>query len=327
MTAQDFKAATASALRTLELERDGLNAVAAALRGDLGAEFERACALFRAATGRIIVTGMGKSGHIGRKLAASFASTGAPAYFVHPAEASHGDLGMIQAGDAILALSWSGETSELADIIIYSRRFAIPLVAITANAASNVGREADVCLVLPKSEEACPNGLAPTTSTTMQLALGDALVVALLQARGFSAQDFRQFHPGGKLGARLTFVRDVMHRDARIPLVAIEARMDHAVVEISAKGFGCVGVVDARRRLVGIITDGDMRRKMRSDLMTVPVAEVMTHAPQVITEDAMAVEAMQILNARKIMALFVVDEAGAPCGIVHFHDLLRLGVA
>ena len=322
----------ASALRTVALERSGLSALETALsdltaRG-LGNSFAAALVLLRGVTGRIIVTGMGKSGHIARKLAATFASTGTPAYFVHPAEASHGDLGMIQAGDAIVALSWSGETSELADIITYSRRFDVALVGITSGNDSALAREADICLVLPKVEEACPNGLAPTTSTTMQLVMGDALAVALLEARGFTAQDFRQFHPGGKLGARLTFVRDVMHVGERLPVLADSGNMGEAVLLMSSKGFGCAGIVNSAGRLVGIVTDGDLRRGMlRADLMAVPVIDIMTRAPQVVTPDALAVEALHILETRKITALLVVDEFHAPCGIVHFHDLLRLGVA
>ncbi|HWG04700.1 MAG TPA: KpsF/GutQ family sugar-phosphate isomerase, partial [Beijerinckiaceae bacterium] len=268
----------ASALRTLGLERAGIAALEAAIatsgNGGIAAQFEAAVTALGTigeASGRVIVTGMGKSGHVARKLAATLASTGTPATFVHPGEASHGDLGMIRSGDAILALSWSGETVELADIITYSRRFRIPLVAITSNADTALGQAADVCLVLPKAEEACPNGLAPTTSTTMQLAIGDALAVALLEMRGFTARDFHVFHPGGKLGARLTLVRDVMHRGERMPRVAITATMAEAVVEISAKGFGCVGVIDPQGKLAGIITDGDLRRHMCPDLMTVAV--------------------------------------------------------
>lgn len=320
--------AKASALRTLGLERAGIAALETALADNgLGDLFARAVALILAANGRVIVTGMGKSGHVGRKIAATLASTGQPAYFVHPGEASHGDLGMIQQGDVILALSWSGETAELADIITYSRRFQIGLVAITSNSDSALGSEADVCLVLPKSEEACPNGLAPTTSTTMQLALGDALAVALLEAKGFTAQDFRVFHPGGKLGAKLTFVRDMMHRDARVPLVKLGAPMGEAVVEISAKGFGCVGVIDGGGVLVGIVTDGDLRRHMRPDLMAAKVDEIMTRAPRTVTPETLAVEALEMLNSRKISAMLVVDKANHPCGIVHLHDLLRVGVA
>jgi arabinose-5-phosphate isomerase len=319
--------AKASALRTLELERAGIAAIEAALANELGDLFARAVELIMAASGRVIVTGMGKSGHVGRKITATLASTGQPAYFVHPGEASHGDLGMIQAGDVILALSWSGETAELADIITYSRRFRIGLIAITSNGESALGSEADICLALPKSEEACPNGLAPTTSTTMQLALGDALAIALLEAKGFTAQDFRVFHPGGKLGAKLTFVRDIMHRDERIPRVRLGATMGEAVVEISAKGFGCVGVVDENGHLAGIVTDGDLRRHMRSDLMAVKVDEVMTRQPRTVTPETLGVEALEALNSRKISAMLVVDPDNRPCGIVHLHDLLRLGVA
>ncbi len=326
-SAHSSQLAKASALRTLGLERAGIAAIEAELSNGLGDLFARAVELILAASGRVIVTGMGKSGHVGRKIAATLASTGQPAYFVHPGEASHGDLGMIQQGDVILALSWSGETSELADIITYSRRFQIGLISITSKLESALGSEADVCLALPKSEEACPNGLAPTTSTTMQLALGDALAVALLEAKGFTAQDFRVFHPGGKLGAKLTFVRDIMHRDDRVPLVKLGVAMGEAVVQISAKGFGCVGVVNVDGTLAGIVTDGDLRRHMRPDLMVAKVDDVMTRAPRTVTPETLGVEALEMLNARKISAMLVVDQANKPCGIVHLHDLLRLGVA
>jgi arabinose-5-phosphate isomerase len=325
----DCPATRLSGLRTLRLEREGIAAIEAAMADAsmLGGAFDAAVALIGAAAGRTIVTGMGKSGHIARKIAATMASTGTPAYFVHPGEASHGDLGMIRSDDVILALSWSGETAELADITTYSRRFNIPLVAITSGAESALGREADVCLCLPKSEEACPNGLAPTTSTTMQLAIGDALAVALLEAKGFTAQDFRRFHPGGKLGARLTFVRDVMHVGDKLPLVAAGALMSEAMVEISAKGFGCVGVLDPMGKLAGIVTDGDLRRHMRPDLMSAKVIDVMTASPKVGAPDLLAVEALQNLNSRKIAALFIVDVDERPIGIVHLHDLLRIGAA
>ena len=325
----DCPATRLSGLRTLRLEREGIAAIEAAMAdaSTLGGAFDAAVALIGAAAGRTIVTGMGKSGHIARKIAATMASTGTPAYFVHPGEASHGDLGMIRSDDVILALSWSGETAELADITTYSRRFNIPLVAITSGAESALGREADVCLCLPKSEEACPNGLAPTTSTTMQLAIGDALAVALLEAKGFTAQDFRRFHPGGKLGARLTFVRDVMHIGDKLPLVAAGALMSEAMVEISAKGFGCVGVLDPMGKLAGIVTDGDLRRHMRPDLMSAKVIDVMTASPKVGAPDLLAVEALQNLNSRKIAALFIVDVDERPIGIVHLHDLLRIGAA
>ncbi len=325
--------ASLSALRTLEIERAGIAAMESALHlpasdpDSLALRFDAAVALLRGITGRVIVTGMGKSGHVGRKLAATLSSTGTPSYFVHPGEASHGDLGMVQSDDAILALSWSGETAELADIITYSSRFKIPLVAITSGIDSALAREADVCLTLPKTEEACPNGLAPTTSTTMQLVIGDALAVALLEARGFTAQDFRIYHPGGKLGARLKFVRDIMHRDDRIPRVSLTSLMSDAVVEISSKGFGCVGVMDADGKLAGIITDGDLRRHMRADLMTAPVTSIMTGAPRTVRSDMLAAEALEILNARKITAVFVVDAQKTPVGILHLHDLLRVGAA
>jgi len=324
-------ASTLSALRTLGLERAGIAALEAALLepAGLAARFDAAVALITRATGRVIVTGMGKSGHVGRKIAATLASTGTPAYFVHPGEASHGDLGMIQSGDAILALSWSGETAELADIITYSRRYGIALVALTSNADSALGREADVCLDLPKSEEACPNGLAPTTSTTMQLVMGDALAVALLEARGFTAQDFRQFHPGGKLGANLSFVRDIMHKDEAIPLVPVGARMEHALIEMTGKRFGCVGVIDDAGLLVGIITDGDLRRRMKvsHDLLAEPVELVMTPRPMTITPDTMAAEALALLNETKRSVVLVVDDRLKPVGIIHLHDLYRVGVA
>jgi len=325
----DAFAATRSALRTLELEKAGIAAIEAALLsgGELAARFEEAVELLRTIPGRVIVTGMGKSGHVGRKLAATLASTGTPSHFVHPGEASHGDLGMIRSEDAVLALSWSGETAELADIITYSRRFKIALIAITANQESALGRQADVCVRLPVAEEACPNGLAPTTSTTMQLALGDALAVALLEARGFTARDFHLFHPGGRLGARLTFVRDVMHRGKHMPVVGAQARMAEALVEMSSKGFGCVLVTGERDVLVGIVTDGDLRRRMAPDLPTFPVGEVMTRAPVAIGPDALAAEALETMNSRKINALAVVEDDGRPCGVVHLHDLLRLGVA
>lgn len=320
-----------SALRTLQLERDGIAVLEKALQqtgaNTLSDAFSQAVDFILARDGRVIVSGMGKSGHVARKIAATLASTGTPAYFVHPGEASHGDLGMIKPSDALLLLSWSGETAELADMITYSRRHKISLIAITAGSNSTLASKADVALVLPRSEEACPNGLAPTTSTTMQLAIGDALAVALLESRGFTAANFRDFHPGGKLGARLTFVRDIMHQPPNLPLLEVGKTMGDAIVEISAKGFGCVGILNSNERLAGIITDGDLRRHMRPDLIAQTVDHIMTVDPKTITPDTLAAEALETLNTLKITALFVVDEQRHPIGIIHLHDLLRLGAA
>jgi arabinose-5-phosphate isomerase len=315
-----------SALRTLATEMAGLEALSGTLNDGLGAAFVEAVEKIKAAKGRVIVTGMGKSGHIGRKIAATFASTGTPAYFVHPGEASHGDLGVITPDDVIVALSWSGETVELKDLLDYAKRFRVALIAITARVDSTLARAADVSLLLPAAREACPLGLAPTTSTLIQLALGDALAVALFESRGFTALQFKDLHPGGRLGASLTFVRDVMHKGKSVPVVARGARMTEALVEMTSKGFGCVGVTDAAGVLVGIITDGDLRRHMREDLLASPVDVVMTKKPKTVRPDQLAGEALEMLNAAKITTLFVV-EAGKPVGLVHFHDLLRIGVA
>jgi arabinose-5-phosphate isomerase len=316
----------ASALRTLDAERDGIAALAAAMAGTLGDSFIAAVEKIRAARGRVIVTGMGKSGHIARKIAATLASTGSPAFFVHAADASHGDLGMITSDDVMLVLSWSGETEELKDLIAYSRRFRIALVAVTVNAESTLGKAADVVLALPSAREACPHNLAPTTSSLMQLALGDALAIALLESRGFTAVDFGVFHPRGKLGAALKFVRDIMHTDAAVPLIRRGSLMSEAIVEMTAKGFGCVAVIDAAGKLAGIVTDGDLRRHMSADLLQRTVDAVMTASPVIVRPDQLAGEALQLLNAQKKQALIVVD-ADKPIGIVNFHDLLRAGVA
>jgi arabinose-5-phosphate isomerase len=315
-----------SALRTLETESGGLAALAAAMADGLGTPFAAAVETIRAARGRVIVTGMGKSGHVARKVAATLASTGTPAFFVHAADASHGDLGMITSDDVMMALSWSGETEELKDLITYSRRFRITLIAVTVNPESTLGKAADIVLELPPVREACPHNLAPTTSSLMQLALGDALAIALLESRGFTAVDFGVFHPRGRLGAALKFVRDVMHPDAAVPLIARGAPMSEAIVEMSAKGFGCVAVTEPSGKLAGVITDGDLRRHMRADLLQASVDSVMTASPKTVRPDQLASEALQILNASKITALIVVD-AERPVGIVHFHDLLRSGLA
>ncbi|MFZ0020188.1 MAG: KpsF/GutQ family sugar-phosphate isomerase [Acetobacteraceae bacterium] len=309
----------------LHTEAAGLHALAAGLT----ASFGNAVDLLARATGRVVVSGMGKSGLVARKIAATLASTGTPALFVHPAEASHGDLGMIVQGDALIALSNSGETAELADLVAHSRRFGVPLVAITARASSTLAAAADVALTLPIAAEACPMGLAPTTSTTMQMALGDAVAVALLTRRGFTAADFHQIHPGGRLGTRLRRVRDLMHPGDAMPLAPPELPMDRALLLITEKRFGCLGVVNASGRLVGIVTDGDLRRAMGPDLLSRKVASVMTPAPRTIAPDALAGEALHTMNAneRPITALFVVDATSRPLGILHIHDLLRAGVA
>jgi len=325
-TSDSDHALIASALRTLEAETGGLAALSAAIESGLGQAFIAAIAMIKAARGRVIVSGMGKSGHIGNKIAATFSSTGTPAFFVHPAEASHGDLGMITSDDVIIAMSWSGETAELKNLINYSRRFRIGLIAITADAASTLGKAADIALVLPQAREACAHNPAPTTSSLMQLALGDALAVALLESRGFTALDFRELHPGGRLGAALTFVRDLMHTGREMPLKPIGTRMSDAIVEMSAKGWGCVGITDAAGHLVGIITDGDLRRHMRPDLLDARVEDVMTWGPNTVQPDQLASEALEIINSLKRTVLLVVEGQRA-VGLVHMHDLLRAGVA
>ena len=318
---QDLEAAR----EVLATEAAGLRALAASLDG----AFARAVALLAGASGRVVVSGMGKSGHIARKIAATLASTGTPALFVHPAEASHGDLGMIVPGDAVLALSNSGETVELADLIDHTRRFGLPLVAITGRAGSALAGAADAVLLLPAAPEACPLGLAPTTSTTMQLALGDALAVALLTRRGFGAADFGRIHPGGRLGGQLKRVRELMHAGDAVPLAPPELPMDAALLRITERRFGCLGIVDAAGRLIGIVTDGDLRRAMGPDLLARRVGEIMTHAPRTIGPDALAAEALREMNAgaSPITTLFVVDARQVPLGILHIHDLLRAGAA
>ena len=318
--------AVVSALRTLKAEQSGIAALAHAIGNGQGSTFAAAVDLIARAKGRVIVTGMGKSGHVGRKIAATFASTGTPSYYVHPGEASHGDLGMIQQDDVILALSWSGETVELADIISFSRRFSVGLIAITANVESTLCKEADITLLMPKAQEACPNGLAPTTSTTMQMAVGDALAVALLEERGFTALDFRVFHPGGKLGARLKLARDCMHQGEELPIVSEGGLMSDGIVTMSTRGFGCLIVTTAEGGLSGIITDGDLRRHMQPDLLSRRVETVMTQNPITIPPDTLAVEALEIMEKSKRSALIVVQN-GKPVGLIRILDLLQIGVA
>jgi len=312
----------AAGRRVLQLEARALSRLAQEL--DTG--FTRAVDILERVKGRIVVSGMGKSGHIGNKIAATLASTGAPAIFVHPAEASHGDLGMITGEDALLVLSNSGETTELSDMVHFSRRYEIPLIAIVGRADSTLAESADVALIMADEPEAGTLGLAPTTSTTMTLALGDALAVALFERKQFSETDFHVFHPGGKLGQSLVRVRDIMHGEADLPLVAPDMAMSEVLIVMTAKRFGCVGVIDEAGDLLGIVTDGDLRRNLADDLLERTAGELMTGEPQTIREDALAAEAVRTMNAREITGLFVTDGA-RPVGILHIHDCLRAGIA
>ncbi|MDO3433093.1 KpsF/GutQ family sugar-phosphate isomerase [Rhizobium sp. CBN3] len=316
-----------SAKRTVEAEKRGLEALEQAFDNGLAGPFTRAVEIIGDISGRVIVTGVGKSGHIGVKIAATLASTGTPAFFVHAAEANHGDLGMIGQSDAIIAISWSGQAQELKAILSYSRRFSIPLIAITYDETSSLGLAADIVLKLPKETEACPHGLAPTTSAIMQLAIGDALAVALLEARGFTATDFHVFHPGGKLGASLMHVADIMHTGEKLPLVAKGTPMPEAITVLSRKHFGCVGVLDQDGRLCGIVTEGDMARNLSRNLAELAVDDIMTKTPKTVKPTMLATAALALLNQHHIGALIVIDEDSRPIGLVHFHDLLRIGVA
>jgi arabinose-5-phosphate isomerase len=313
-----------AARRVLRTEIAGLEALAEELNGTFAAAVEKLAQV----KGRVTVTGMGKSGHVARKIAATFSSTGTAAQFVHPGEASHGDLGMIAEGDAVLALSNSGDTAELGDIVAYTRRFRIPLVAMTRRGRSTLAEAADVTLLLPATEEACPMGLAPTTSTTMMMALGDALAVALLERKGFSASDFQVLHPGGQIGRQLLRVADVMRTGDAVPLVPSGTPMAEAILRMSEKGLGCVGITNAKGCLVGIITDGDLRRHMADDLLRSTVDAVMTKGPKTIRPQALAAEGLGRMHAPPgaIKNLFVVDEAERPLGILDLHDCLREGV-
>lgn len=318
---QSESTALEAAQRVLNLEAEGIQA----LCRSLGAEFDSAARLLYETEGRVVVSGMGKSGHVARKIAATLASTGTPGLFVHPAEASHGDLGMIAPGDTVIILSNSGETAEVADMVEYCRRFSIPLIAVTGDRSSTLGQNANLTLELPDVPEACPLGLAPTTSTTAALALGDALAVALLDMRGFSSERFQELHPGGKLGRKLIKVSDIFHTGEALPLVAKDTPMSEALLNMTAKSFGCVGVVDESGRLVGIVTDGDLRRHMGSELLGQTASAVMTADPRTITANALASEALGRMTTTKITSLFV-TEARKPIGIVHVHDCLRAGV-
>ena len=319
---------SATAVRTVEAEIEGLRTLVQALETTLEAPLRDAIDTIAQARGRVVVTGMGKSGHVARKIAATLASTGTPAFYLHPGEASHGDLGMIAVGDVALALSWSGETPELRAVIYYCKRFAIPLIAVSSEAASALVGAADVALVLPKAEEACPNGLAPTTSTTMQLAFGDALAMALLEARGFSAADFRNFHPGGRLGAQLVTVADLMATGDDVPTLPQNATLSDAIFEITRGRYGGAAVVDGEGRLVGAFTDGDLRRALPNADLSAPVADHMNRIPVFVDPRLLATEALRVMNdrPRPIMLVFACEQ-GRLVGAVHMHDLLRAGVA
>ena len=312
-----------TARRVIRTEAEGLTQLA----DGLGGEFAQAVDLMLGARGRVIVSGMGKSGHVARKIAATLASTGTPAQFVHPAEASHGDLGMLTPDDVLLMLSNSGETPELADMIAYSRRFGIPMIGVASRAESTLLKQSDVAITLPRAAEACGTGVVPTTSTTMTLALGDALAVALMEYRQFRPEDFRNFHPGGKLGAQLSRVRDLMHEGDALPLVRDKTPMGDTLLEISRKGFGVVGVTDDAGLLTGIITDGDLRRHMEG-LLSLSAGDVMTRNPRTIAPDALAEAAVGVMNERKITCLFVIDpvQPGQTIGLLHMHDCLRVGL-
>jgi arabinose-5-phosphate isomerase len=316
-----------SAKRTLGTERRALESLERAFDGDLAGPFMQAVEIIGEISGRVIVTGVGKSGHIGVKIAATLASTGTPAFFMHAAEANHGDLGMVGRGDVVLALSKGGESAELRNVIAYTRRFSIPLIAMTCAVGSSLGKASDIVLLMPNEEEACPHGLAPTTSTMMQLATGDALAIALLEARGFTARDFHVFHPGGKLGAALSHVADIMHTGERVPLVAKGTPLPEAISTLSRKHFGCVGILDEDGRLCGIVTEGDMARNLTRNLSELVVDDIMTQAPKTVKANVLATAALALLDKHSIGALIVVDDDNRPVGLVHFHDLLRIGVA
>ncbi|HPI46834.1 MAG TPA: KpsF/GutQ family sugar-phosphate isomerase [Hyphomonadaceae bacterium] len=312
----------ATARRVLALEADALGLMSRSL----GDPFVKAVATILAARGRVICTGIGKSGHVARKIAATMASTGTQAYFVHATEASHGDLGMIAQDDVILALSKSGETKELADMIGYAKRYSIPLIGMTAKAESTLGRASDILLQVPDAAEACAETNAPTTSTTLMIALGDALAVALLESKGFKADHFKVFHPGGKLGAMLRTAADLMHKSAELPLVASGTPFIEAVKSMSGKGFGVLGVTSSDGKLAGIVTDGDLRRYLTSGKTAAVIDDVMNRTPLTAAPDQLAADVLRTMNERKITQIFVVEN-GAPAGIIHMHDLLKSGLA
>ena len=315
-----------SALRTLETEILGLQDLRKALTtASLGDEFVKAAQVFASAKGRIVVTGIGKSGHVARKIAATFCSTGTPAFYLHPGEASHGDLGAISETDVVFAVTWSGETSELGDVIKYCGLNRLPLVVATANPNSLAGEAADICLTLPRVKEACPNELAPTTSTTVQMALGDALAVALIEARGFSSRNFRVFHPGGRLGAQLATLEQIMGTGEALPHVPMGATLRSATIEMSRKRYGCTAVVDDEERLVGAFTDGDLRRCITLHDLDETIEQLMSPKPVTAEPTMLSTEALTLMNKNAVSVLFV-TEGEKLVGIVHMHDLVRLGI-
>jgi arabinose-5-phosphate isomerase len=325
----DTQSGLDAARRVLQVEADAILALKTALAGPLGDNLVRALDLLEAASlagKRVVISGMGKSGHVARKIASTLASTGTPALYVHPGEASHGDLGMVAEGDVVIVMSNSGETQELSDIVAFAKLRGIKLVAMTARAPSSLADAADVPLVVPNSPEACPMGLAPTTSTTTMLALGDAIAVALLERRGFSPDQFHVLHPGGRLGRRFLRVVDLMHAGDAMPLVRLDTPMADAILVMSEKRLGCVGVLDAKGSLAGIVTDGDLRRHMTPDLLARGVADIMTANPKTIRRAALAAEAVGFMSQRQITTLWVTED-DKPVGILHIHDCLRAGVA
>ena len=314
----------ASAKRTIDKEIEALRI----MENELNENLTRALDIMQNIKGRVIVSGMGKSGHVGSKIAATLASTGTPSFFVHPGEASHGDLGMLTKDDWVVAISNIGETKELSDIIIYCKRYGIPLISMTKNPDSALGRAGDVLLKLPDDGEACPLGLAPTSSTTATMVLGDILAVSLLERKGFTKTDFKQRHPGGKLGSFLKKVSDLMHKGEEMPLISENTVMQDALLEMTSKMLGCVGIISADGKLEGIITDGDLRRCLSSDVLNKKVSEVMTRNPKTISPEVLAAEAINVMNTtgKGITQLFVIQD-DKPIGIIHMHDCLRAGVA
>lgn len=310
------------AIRTINREIDTITK----LRDSLDNNLTQALNLMQQAKGRIILTGMGKSGHIGKKIAASLASTGTPSFFVHPAEASHGDLGMITEDDVVIAISNSGESKELVDILNYCKRFGIKLIAITKNPQSSLGKAGDVVLQLPNNGEACPLGLAPTNSTTATLVLGDILTAGLIERKGFTKSDFNQRHPGGKLGSILQRVSDLMHTDLEMPILEENSNMQQVLLEMTSKRLGCVGFVNKDGIFTGMLTDGDLRRCLNSEILTKKAIDLMTKNPKTISKDTMAAEAMKIMHDKKITNIFVIEDK-KPIGVIHIHDLLNNGVA